>query len=517
MRPEKKRSNNLEFVVFLVWFIFANLITPAGAQSGPSATPEMTTAAAAAGASIPKGPFEPTWDSLKANYKTPEWWIDAKFGIFMHWGIYAVPAKQSEWYAKHMYGNREIISWHAEKFGPQDKFGYKDFIPMFTCEKFDPDAWAELFKKAGAKFIVPTAEHHDGFALWDSAVNKWNAKKMGPKRDLIGDLARAVRKQGLKFGVSNHGIEHFTFIQPAQGLANDLYDPAAADFYSVADRSPEACRKFLEDWVAQNIELIDQYQPDLLWFDNGVNARVFDPLKLKVAAYYYNRAAEWGKAVSLSTKDDAYLFGSIKDFERQSREPKELTDYVWQVDEPVLYRFGYTEGSPIASASGIVRLLIDCTSKNGALLLNISPKADGTIPEDQQKLLLSVGAWLDVNGEAIYGTRPWTKFGEGVPPPRDRNAPPPAEAAGPRPQQYRFTTKGDTFYAVAIGWPGQQAIITSLAKGKAPAGDIKSVTLLGHQGELEFSHDEQGLKVKMPAEKPCDYAFALKIAGLKLK
>jgi len=252
-----------------------------------------------------------------------------------------------------MYGNPEVTQWHTEKFGPPDKFGYKDFIPMFTAAKWDPDAWAELFKNAGAKFIIPTAEHHDGFALWDSAVNPWNAKQMGPHRDLIGDLSKAVRKQGLKFGVSNHGIEHFTFIQPTAGQTNDLYDPKWKDFYSVADRSDAACEKFLESWVAQNEELIDKYQPDILWFDNGVNGRVFDPIKLKVAAYYYNRAATWGKPVSLETKDSAYLAGSVEDFERSSREPKELTDFVWDVDEPVLYRFGYTENSPIASANGL--------------------------------------------------------------------------------------------------------------------------------------------------------------------
>jgi alpha-L-fucosidase len=349
-----------------------------------------------------------------------------------------------------------------------------------------------LFKKAGAKFIVPTAEHHDGFALWNSTVNKYNVMQMGPHRDLIGDLSKAVRKQ--KFGVSNHGIEHFTFIQPTPGVTNDLYDPQWKDFYSVADRSDAACEKFLENWVAQNVELIDQYQPDILWFDNGVNGRVFDAIKLKVAAYYYNRAATWGKEVSLETKDNAYLAGSITDFERRSRAPKELTDFVWDVDEPVLYRFGYTEGSPIASADACVRLLVEATSKNGGLLLNISPKADGTIPDDQQKLLLQIGAWLDVNGAAIYGTRPWKQFGA---------------------DKIRFTTKGKTLYAISLGWPGKEMFIPALAKGKAD-GKIEKVSLLGRTGALEFSQDEIGLHVTMPEVKPCDYAFALEITGLEL-
>ena len=484
--------------LFCVLLLSSVCLSPLFAQSGPRTTPEIVAQAAAAGAPVPPGPFAPTWDSIRTNYSMPDWIRDAKLGIFMHWGIYAVPAHASEWYEKHMYGNPEITQWHTEHFGPPDKFGYKDFIPMFTAAKWDPDAWAKLFKQAGAKFVIPTAEHHDGFALWDSAVNPWNAKQMGPHRDLIGDLGKAVRKQGIKFGVSNHGIEHFTFIQPTPGVTNDLYDPQWKDFYSVADRSNAACEKFLESWVAQNEELIDKYQPDILWFDNGVNGRVFDPIKFKVAAYYYNRAAKWGKKVSLETKDGAYLAGSVEDFERSSRAPKELTDFVWDVDEPVLYRFGYTENSPIASADGCVRLLVDATSKNGGLLLNISPKADGTIPDDQQKLLRQIGAWLDVNGGAIYATRPWKQFGEG----------------GNR--GIRFTTKGNNLYAISLGWPTNGITIASLGTTNA-VGKVKSVTLLGHRGKLEFSQDETGLKIKMPAEKPCDYAYSFKITGLKLK
>jgi alpha-L-fucosidase len=261
----------------------------------------------------------------------------------------------------------------------------------------------------------------------------------------------------------------------------------------VADRSDVAVEKFLESWVAQNEELIDQYQPDILWFDNGVNSRLFDPLKLQVAAYYYNRAAGWGKEVSLSTKDHAYLAGSYLDFERSSRAPKELTDYPWQVDEPVLNRFGYTEGSPIVDAAHVVRLLVDCTSKNGGLLLNISPKADGTIPDDQQKLLRQIGAWLDVNGEAIYGTRPWKQFSEG---------------------KIRFTTKGGDLYAIAYEWPADGVSIKALGTTNS-IGKISGVELLGHKGALGFSQDEGGLNIKLPNAKPCDYAYAFKISGVK--
>ena len=462
------------------------------------ACPHFTPQAHAAPAPL-KGPFEPDWKSIEKHYKVPDWFRDAKFGIFMHWDLYSVPAHASEWYPKHMYSNPGVIKWHAEKFGPQDKFGYKDFVPLFTCEKFDPDAWADLFRKAGARYVVPTAEHHDGWAVWDSGLTKWCAGKLGPKRDLIGDFARAVRKKDMKFGVSNHRMEHWSFMLPSAGLKTDLFDPQYADFYGPPRRGrPD--QTFLDDWVARNCELIDKYRVDMLWFDNGVNPRDFDPVKLKVAAYYYNRALEWKKEVSISTKGDAYLAGSIKDFERQGRAPKELTAYVWQVDDPVGEKFGYVEGMRLTNAGTVVRRLVENVSRNGNLLLNVSPKGDGTIPEEQQKILLGVGKWLGVNGEAVYATRPWTKYGEG---------------SGA--QTYRFTTKGDALYATALNWPGEEAAIASLARGKAPAGKVESVTLLGHGGALEFTQDEAGLKVKLPARKPGEYAFALKVTGLKLK
>lgn len=455
---------------------------------------------------IPNGPFQPTWDSIKTNYKTPLWFLDAKFGIMMHWGIYSVPAHQSEWYGTHMYNNAEISKWHTEHFGPPDTFGYKDFIPMFTAAKFDPDAWAELFRKAGAKYIIPTAEHHDGFALWDSKLTKWDAKDMGPHRDLIGDLARSVRKKGLKFGVSNHRMENWSFMYPKNpNIKTDLFDPAYADFYGppqplkegqdhMSGRGAPQSKEFLEEWLARNQELIDKYQPDILWFDNGVNDRGLDPIKLRLAAYYYNSAAKWKKQVSLSTKSGAYLYGTIKDYERQSRAPKELTDYPWQVDDPVLNRFGYTDGSAIADARTVITRLIENTCRNGALLLNISPKADGTIPEDQQKLLLEIGRWLDINGEAIYSTRPWIKFGEG-------------EKDGP---QFRFTTKIGALYVIGLSWTGENATIKSLATGKA-FGKIKSVELLGNKARLKFVQNENGLAVTMPSTRIGEHAFVLKI------
>jgi alpha-L-fucosidase len=401
-----------------------------------------------------------------------------------------------------MYGNASIRAWHIQHYGPLDKFGYIKFAGQFAT-RFDPKQWAELFKKSGATYVIPTAEHHDWFSLWDSTVSPWNAKKMGPRRDLIGELAAAVRAQGLKFGVSNHSMEHYTFIaqKPPAGMPSDLDDPAYADFYWVKHTDANL-QRFLELWIEKNVELIDKYRPDILWFDNGINRREYDPLKLKVAAYYYNRARQWGKSVSISSKDDAFPAGSWLDYERQSRAPRQTTDFPWQADDPIGPTFGYTTidrgngarnvDMTVANPKSIIDRLVQDVSRNGNYLLNISPRGDGTIPENQQRVLLAVGRWLGVNGEAIYGTRPWTQSNEG---------------------SVYFTVKGRSVYAIGLDWLGPEARIRALATGQPGIGKVTGVELLGHAGGLKFTQDAGGLAVQLPAEKPDGYAYALKIRG----
>ncbi len=488
-----------------------------GFDMAPETTPEVVAKAVAGIAEkLPAGPFEANWDSIKAHYKVPAWFAEARFGLFMHFGLYAVPAHGNEWYEKHLYGG-SVLAWHIEHFGDPSVFGYKDFIPKFTCAKFDADAWALLFKKSGARYVIPTAQHHDNFSMWDSQANPINAKNMGPKQDIIGELAAAVRKQGLKFGVSNHGIEAFEFVNPTPALAaelkakgKDLYDPAWADWYHVADRSDAACQKFLTNWAERNVELVDKYQPDILWFDNGVDMRYLDPLKEWVAAYYYNRASEWGKEVSISTKKAAYApsgtntqtIGSIIDFEKiGARSPAGIRTGEWQVDQPIGSTWGYTTGMRVSEPGTIIGALVDTASKNGNLLLNLSPMADGTIPEEQQRTLLGVGEWLGTNGEAIYGTHNWVRFSDGQP-------------KGGAGVNVRFTVKGEVLYAIILGkWPGKDVTIESLG---SDVGKVAQVGLLGGADAFPFVQGAKGLTVKLPAEAPGKYAYVLKISGLKM-
>jgi alpha-L-fucosidase len=478
------------------------------------------------------GSVKPTWESLQENYRIPGWFRGAKFGIFMHFGIFSVPAHGNEWYEKYLYagGNDSVLkvlggndlaldagvgpdstrAWHTEHFGPVDHFGYKDFIPMFKAEHFDADAWAALFKKAGARYVVPGAQHHENFAMWDSKVTPFNSMQMGPRRDVIGELAVAVRKQGMKLGVANHGIENFEFINPPLDLAEkmkeekvDLYDPKWADFYNYADRSNAAMKRFLVNWYERNVELIDKYQPDLIYFDNGVDQRHIDPLKLQLAAYYYNRAKSWGKEVSFTTKKAAFApsgtntktIASILDFE--GAPPDGIRTGSWVVDRPIgTTSWGYVDGLKANSPQTVIGWLVDTVSKNGTLLLNVSPKADGTIPRDQQDTLLAVGKWLETNGEAIYDTHSWTKF----------------EEKGK--DQIYFTVKGEDLYAIVMGGgAGADVQITSLPQGGL-AGSVSSVAMLG-AGALSYKQDAGGLTVKLPDSTERKEAFVIQIKGLK--
>ncbi len=454
--------------------------------------------------------YEPIWESLE-RYCVPEWYKDAKFGVFIHWGVYSVPAFGNEWYPHNMYlEDRPEFKHHRDNWGPQSEFGYRDFISMFKGEKWDPDAWVALFKRAGAKYVVPVAEHHDGFAMYDSNYTKWNSAKMGPCRDVIAELGRAVRREGLKFGVSTHRAFNWRYYTYSNEY--DTVNREYSGLYSPVHVEDEpASEEFLEDWLARTKELIDKFRPDVLWFDFGWHHDEFAPYRPQIAAYYYNRAIEWGKEVVLNYKSKFPEGTAVLDIERGKL--KDIPDYYWQTDTSVSYRsWGYIENDEYKSVTALVHDLVDIVSKNGNLLLNVGPKADGTIPDEAKQLLLGIGDWLKVNGEAIYGTTHWLTYGEGetevVKGPMTERKGKPFGAS-----DIRFTKKGHTLYAICLGWPGEEARIESLGSKSSVSFDmILGITMLGSDETLSWAQDEDGLRVKTPSKKPCQHAYTFRIA-----
>ena len=475
---------------------------------------------------IANGPFQPAWDSL-TQYRVPAWYEDGKFGIFIHWGLYCVPAFGNEWYPRNMYqqGTKEF-EHHIATYGPHAQFGYKDFIPQLTAAHYDAEAWAALFKEAGAKFVVPVAEHHDGFPMYDTALSRWCAAQMGPQRDLMGELATATRKAGLVFGLSSHRAEHWWFMNGGRAFDSDVNDPAYQDFYGPAtpmtgdeqaahklDARPYPDAAFLDDWLLRICELIDKYEPQLIWFDWWIGHEAFKPYLPKFAAYYYNRGAQWQRGVAVNYKFVAFPEGSaVLDIERGQL--ANIRPTLWQNDTSVAKNsWGYTENQAYKTVDSLIDDLVDIVSKNGALLLNIGPKADGTIPEPEQQMLREIGQWLQVNGEAIYNTRAWKIFGEG-PTEVSEGSFMDTKRAPFTGEDIRFTTKGDTLYAIALAWPGEKMTIRSLGTAAGLFEQtIDNVSLLGHAGPLTWTRNEQGLLIDLPAHQPGEHAFAVKITS----
>ncbi|GHO97700.1 alpha-L-fucosidase [Reticulibacter mediterranei] len=463
---------------------------------------------------IATGPFAASWDSLK-GYTVPEWYQDAKFGIFIHWGVYAVPAFGNEWYPRNMYvqGTPEF-QHHVETYGPHTQFGYKDFIPLFTAEKFDPDHWANLFRRAGAEFVVPVAEHHDGFALYDCGFSGWNAVQKGPKRDIIGELAEAVRRQWLVFGLSSHRAEHWWFFNGGMAYDSDVQDTQYAGLYGPAQ--PETLppnEEFLDDWLARTCELVDKYQPQLIWFDWWIEQPIFRSYLQQFAAYYYNQGAQWQRGVAINYKHNAFPEeAAVFDIERGQL--SDLRPRFWQTDTAVAKNsWGYTSNQEYKTVTSIIGDLVDIVSKNGALLLNIGPRPDGTIPEQEEEMLLEIGRWLNVNGEAIYGTRPWKIFGEG-PTRIETGSFTDTKRSAFTGQDIRFTTRKETLYATVLAWPedGNVTIKALASDGNLFGRQIGKVELLGHTEELRWRQESAGLAIEMPAQSPCEHAFVLKIS-----
>jgi alpha-L-fucosidase len=467
--------------------------------------------ARAALAAIP-GPtsYSASWSSVDQHPPAPEWFQDAKFGIYFHWGVFSVPAYDNEWYPRNMYisgsaannhhksvfGDPAAWPYHNFINGGRDKSGnYYQFAPKLKSAggNFDPAEWAQLFADAGAKFAGPVAEHHDGFSMWNSSANEWNSVAKGPKLDLLRLHADAIRAKGLKLLVAMHHAYHFTGFYdhvPAQS------DASLKKLYGQLGTTAEN-----QLWYDKLKEVVDGYQPDIIWQDFNLT-HVDEAQRLKFLAYYYNRGVAWNKEVVATYKDGFNDNGEVFDYERGG--PADIRKPYWLTDDAISSSsWCYTVGIGYYSLNQMLHSLIDRVSKGGNMLLNISPVADGTIPQAQRTVLLGMGDYLKRFGESIYSTRAWSAYGEG--PTKMGGGSFTTPRAGTA-QDIRFTQSKDNhvLYATVLGWPGSTLTITTLATGRINLGSLTSVQLLGSSAGSYTNlptrtQDGSGLRVTLPS------------------
>ena len=504
------------------------------------------------------GPFLPTWDSL-TGYKTPEWFRDAKFGIWAHWGPQCQP-EHGDWYARLMYiEGSDDYKYHVKKYGHPSKFGFKDVINEWKAENWNPEELMSLYKNAGARYFMALANHHDNFDNYNSRYQRWNSTRLGPKKDLIGGWAKAAKNNDLKFGVSVHAAHAWMFYQTAQGadkagpFAGVQYDgnitkesgkntwwedydpqelyaqrhPVGLDGNNQWDWTHGASvpdKAYCEKFFNRTIDLIDKYNPDLVYFDDTVLPLYpISDVGLRIAAHLYNRNikknnGKLGAVLTGKVLNEQQRKCMVWDIERgQSNRIEPLP---WQTDTCIgnwHYDRQLYENGNYKSAKTVIHTLIDVVSKNGNLMLNIPVRGDGTIDDKERAVVEEIGAWMHVNNEGIYGTRPWVVYGEG--PAMEASAPlngPGFNEGKGKPfgaKDVRFTTKGKTLYAIVLGWPEDKTVLMKKLAGGAGVGTVGAVGLLGSNDKLDFRQTASGLYVQVPDRAPCKDAFVLKIEG----
>ena len=492
-------------------------------------------AAQTAALEIQKGPFQGTRESLK-NFRIPDWFRDAKFGIWAHWGPQSAP-EDGDWYARNMYieGN-PTYKFHVEHYGHPSKFGFKDVVPTFKAESWDPEHLMDLYQKAGAKYFVSMGVHHDNFDMWDSKYQpRWNAAKAGPKKDIVGMWKNAARKRGLRFGVSEHLSNSFDWFAtahgsdkngPLAGVPYDGSDPAFADLYhsykdmpaDFATTAKAMGRVAPDSWKRQYFnrikDLVDQHQPDLLYTDGGIP---FEEYGLSLVAHHYNVSAARHRGTveaiyTSKTRTDCEVGTCALDLERG------IVDKIWpdpwQTDT-CIGTWHYKKDVKYKTPKTVIDMLVDIVSRNGNLLLNFPLPGSGRLDPEELRILSAITDWMAVNGEGIFATRPWKVSGAR-----------PAPTTG-QPQQLgfnenrrreltaedvRFTTKGKHLYAFVMGWPaGEKAIAELGTASEQQPGKVANVELLGHKGKLKWTQEAAALKVQMPDQKPCEHAVTLKV------
>jgi alpha-L-fucosidase len=474
---------------------------------------------------IQAGPYKGTMDSL-TNYHCPDWFRDAKFGIWAHWGPQAVPM-DGDWYARGLYeeGNKQY-KHHLENYGHPSTNGYKDIIPLWKAEKWDPDRLMSLYKKAGAKYFVSMGSHHDNFHLWNSKLHQWNAVNMGPKRDVVAEWQKAAKKYGLRFGVSEHLGASFTWFQsahradktgPLAGVPYDGADPKYEDLYHFPAEPGDKGwysnnPRWQHEWYGYIKDLVDNYHLDLLYTDGGVPFGNEVGLSLIADFYNTNLKDHRGRLEAVYNCKQKSDGRWVEDLERGVM--AKVNPDPWQTDTSIGDWF-YNKNWKFRPVSWSIHMLVDIVSKNGNLLLNVVQRPDGSLDPEVEDMLAQMATWIAIHGEAIYGTRPWLVYGEGAIKTKGGHF---KEDFAYTARDIRFTTKGSMLFATALGWPDDgQIVIRSLAKPVGKTGNtIKQVQLLGSPGPLSFKQTEEALFVTLPAQKVSEYTASLRIIGSDL-
>lgn len=472
---------------------------------------------------INQGPYTDTWESL-SNYHVPTWYDGMKFGIFIHYGVFTVPENDNEWYSRNMYvKDSDAYKHHIKTYGKHTEFGYKDFIPMFKADKFDADRWVSVFEKAGAQYVIPVAEHHDGFQMYDSELSSYNAVDMGPCKDYLGLMKKSCEDHKLVFGTSSHRIEHFFFLGGGRDFDSDIKGEfKRGDMYWPSEKAPsdfDACdgdcsptEEFMQDWLVRTCELIDKYQPNMLYFDWWIQRVELKPYLRKMMAFYYNRANEWGKEVVINYKHDAIPFGlAVPDIERgqlASQKP-----YKWQSDTSMCFNsWCYTKQNKFKESKDILCDLVDIVSKNGTMLLNIGPKADGTFSDEETKILNDIGDWMDKNREAVINAHTYRIFGEG----------PTAVTEGGfqdgnvkqfTSSDFRFTAGDGKLYIIAMtsSEDGKYHVKNFAKKQGFYNGKINRIVALENGSDLSFDHSKEELTINYKTTTKAPVVFKLEV------
>ena len=513
---------------------------------------------------LAQGPFEPDWHSLKSQYQTPEWFRDAKFGIWAHWSAQCQP-EQGDWYARYMYiQGTPQYEHHLKTYGHPSKAGFKDIDAIWKAENWDPNALMDLYQAAGAKYFMTLANHHDNFDNFNSKYHAWNSTRIGPMKDIVGTWAAICKKRGIRLGVSNHSAHAWHWFQtafsydaegPLAGVRYDGWtkrsqgsgtawaglDPqelyvgpalvapdgivsakAMADWQEkngrVWDENPPCDNpEFTNTWFLRCKDLLDTYQPDLIYFDD--NELPLGQTGLDITAHYYNsnlklHAGKLEAVVFGKNFVPQHLGAVTLDIERGLS--NEILPRPWQTDTCIgdwHYKRSLFDDHKYKTAKTVIHMLADIVSKNGNLCLNIPLRGDGTIDSDERQVLTELAAWMKVNGEAIFATRPFSIYGEG--PPEVLVTGRFNEGKG-RPytaEDFRFTTKDGKLYAIALGWPQDGKLrIKTLAKGsKDMPREIAKVEMLGYSTPLKFDHTPDALVVTLPDNKPNDIAYSFRI------